>query len=201
MNTAAAETRRGTVWRKPSLLWTEQSTVSLDGGRKKKPRMWVWLWGDCSVSLSDLGWPPAGLALASGLAATVTITHMLKAGDGIVCMDDVYGGEAAPSEWVNDSKGVKKTQTTGNDFFLSFCFSTYKAQTATSKELLLRSAWMCHSLTAQCRRSWSPPWSPTPRWVRRGETRIATCRCSMAWLVTFPLSVCLLAQCKQRSGR
>ncbi|XP_068612940.1 cystathionine gamma-lyase-like [Brachionichthys hirsutus] len=32
------------------------------------------------------------LALASGLAATVTITHMLKAGDGIICMDDVYGG-------------------------------------------------------------------------------------------------------------
>ncbi|XP_029356557.1 cystathionine gamma-lyase [Echeneis naucrates] len=32
------------------------------------------------------------LALASGLAATVTITHMLKAGDGIVCMNDVYGG-------------------------------------------------------------------------------------------------------------
>ncbi|CAL9696100.1 unnamed protein product [Knipowitschia caucasica] len=32
------------------------------------------------------------LAVASGLAATVTITHMLKAGDGIVCMDDVYGG-------------------------------------------------------------------------------------------------------------
>ncbi|XP_031613999.1 cystathionine gamma-lyase [Oreochromis aureus] len=32
------------------------------------------------------------LALASGLAATVTITHMLKAGDGIVSMDDVYGG-------------------------------------------------------------------------------------------------------------
>uniref|UniRef100_A0A668A3M2 Cystathionine gamma-lyase n=1 Tax=Myripristis murdjan TaxID=586833 RepID=A0A668A3M2_9TELE len=32
------------------------------------------------------------LALASGLAATMTITHMLKAGDGVVCMDDVYGG-------------------------------------------------------------------------------------------------------------
>ncbi|XP_078141582.1 cystathionine gamma-lyase isoform X2 [Centroberyx gerrardi] len=32
------------------------------------------------------------LALASGLAATMTITHMLKAGDGIICMDDVYGG-------------------------------------------------------------------------------------------------------------
>ncbi|KAM9385564.1 cystathionine gamma-lyase-like [Pholidichthys leucotaenia] len=32
------------------------------------------------------------LAFASGLAATLTITHLLKAGDGIVCMDDVYGG-------------------------------------------------------------------------------------------------------------
>ncbi|XP_012721516.1 cystathionine gamma-lyase [Fundulus heteroclitus] len=32
------------------------------------------------------------LAFASGLAATVAITHMLKKGDGIVCMDDVYGG-------------------------------------------------------------------------------------------------------------
>lgn len=34
-----------------------------------------------------------GVAVASGLAATMTIVHMLKAGDGIVCMDDVYGGE------------------------------------------------------------------------------------------------------------
>ncbi|GAA6076243.1 cystathionine gamma-lyase, partial [Tachysurus ichikawai] len=32
------------------------------------------------------------VALASGLAATTTIVHMLKAGDGIVCMNDVYGG-------------------------------------------------------------------------------------------------------------
>nr|ACQ58689.1 Cystathionine gamma-lyase [Anoplopoma fimbria] len=32
------------------------------------------------------------IAVASGLAATVTITHLLKNGDGIVCMDDVYGG-------------------------------------------------------------------------------------------------------------
>lgn len=43
--------------------------------------------GSCNIS------SPAGLALASGLAATLTITHMLKSGDGIVCMDDVYGGE------------------------------------------------------------------------------------------------------------
>ncbi|KAF5893040.1 cystathionine gamma-lyase, partial [Clarias magur] len=32
------------------------------------------------------------VALASGLAATTTIVHMLKAGDGILCMNDVYGG-------------------------------------------------------------------------------------------------------------
>ncbi|KAA0712994.1 Cystathionine gamma-lyase [Triplophysa tibetana] len=32
------------------------------------------------------------LAVASGLAATLTITHLLKTGDGIVCMNDVYGG-------------------------------------------------------------------------------------------------------------
>uniref|UniRef100_A0A671FX46 Cystathionine gamma-lyase n=1 Tax=Rhinolophus ferrumequinum TaxID=59479 RepID=A0A671FX46_RHIFE len=36
--------------------------------------------------------PALGLAFASGLAATVTITHLLKAGDQIICMDDVYGG-------------------------------------------------------------------------------------------------------------
>lgn len=32
------------------------------------------------------------LALASGLAATMTIAHMLKCGDNIICMNDVYGG-------------------------------------------------------------------------------------------------------------
>ncbi|KAM5256412.1 cystathionine gamma-lyase [Ctenodactylus gundi] len=32
------------------------------------------------------------LAFASGLAATVSITHLLKAGDHVICMDDVYGG-------------------------------------------------------------------------------------------------------------
>lgn len=36
------------------------------------------------------------LAFASGLAATVTITHLLKAGEGIICMDDVYGGGTPP---------------------------------------------------------------------------------------------------------
>uniref|UniRef100_A0AAQ6ICX7 Cystathionine gamma-lyase n=1 Tax=Anabas testudineus TaxID=64144 RepID=A0AAQ6ICX7_ANATE len=32
------------------------------------------------------------VALASGMAAAVTITHLLKAGEGIICMDDVNGG-------------------------------------------------------------------------------------------------------------
>ncbi|XP_074121747.1 cystathionine gamma-lyase [Sminthopsis crassicaudata] len=32
------------------------------------------------------------LAFASGLAATLNITHLLKSGDHIICMDDVYGG-------------------------------------------------------------------------------------------------------------
>lgn len=52
--------------------------------------------------------PPAGIALASGLAATVTITHMLKSGDGIVCMDDVYGGEALLTTPCNLHNGVEK---------------------------------------------------------------------------------------------
>ncbi|XP_059840330.1 cystathionine gamma-lyase-like [Hypanus sabinus] len=32
------------------------------------------------------------LAFASGLATTMTIAHLLKSGDGIICMNDVYGG-------------------------------------------------------------------------------------------------------------
>jgi len=32
------------------------------------------------------------LTFSSGLAATSTITHLLNAGDHVVCMDDVYGG-------------------------------------------------------------------------------------------------------------
>lgn len=32
------------------------------------------------------------LCFSSGLSATVTITHLLKAGDHVVCFDDLYGG-------------------------------------------------------------------------------------------------------------
>lgn len=85
-------TLRGTVWRKLWLLWMVQSIVSVT----------TEIIAACStgarcVPTAAFFCPSlfAGLALASGLAATVTITHLLKAGDGIVCMDDVYGGEAA----------------------------------------------------------------------------------------------------------
>jgi len=33
-----------------------------------------------------------GFCFSSGLAATTTATHMLKSGDHVLCMDDVYGG-------------------------------------------------------------------------------------------------------------
>ncbi|MBX9767760.1 MAG: cystathionine gamma-synthase, partial [Bdellovibrionales bacterium] len=33
-----------------------------------------------------------GFAFASGVAATATLVHLLKAGDHVICMDDVYGG-------------------------------------------------------------------------------------------------------------
>lgn len=45
------------------------------------------IWSVCHFSLV------LGLAYASGLAATLNITHLLKAGDTIICMDDVYGGK------------------------------------------------------------------------------------------------------------
>uniref|UniRef100_S4R9H3 Cystathionine gamma-lyase n=1 Tax=Petromyzon marinus TaxID=7757 RepID=S4R9H3_PETMA len=37
------------------------------------------------------------MAFSSGLAATVTITHLLKAGDGVICMEDVYGANTDSS--------------------------------------------------------------------------------------------------------
>ena len=33
-----------------------------------------------------------GLATSSGLSATMLLTHFLKNGEHIVCVDDVYGG-------------------------------------------------------------------------------------------------------------
>lgn len=47
------------------------------------------------------------LAFASGLAATVTITHLLKAGDQIICVDDVYGGTNRYFRQVASEFGLK----------------------------------------------------------------------------------------------
>ncbi|XP_063481385.1 cystathionine gamma-lyase isoform X1 [Symphalangus syndactylus] len=49
------------------------------------------------------------LAFASGLAATVTITHLLKAGDQIICMDDVYGGTNRYFRQVASEFGLKSS--------------------------------------------------------------------------------------------
>ena len=37
--------------------------------------------------------PHAGIAAASGLAATTMLCQLLKSGDHIVAMDDLYGGQ------------------------------------------------------------------------------------------------------------
>lgn len=200
MNTAAVETRRGTVWRKPSLLWTEQSTVSLD------------MVGGVSLAVRRLQ--------RSSLWPRLT-SRRSRRGVGSGCHGDHHshaeGGRRhrlhgrrvrrwGGSLWMSKrraSEGVTKTRTTNDElFFPSFYSSTCKAQTATSKESLLRSAWMCHLLTAQSPRSSSPPWSPTLRWAGPGWNYnwhlAALARRDSA---VFPQPyVCLLAQYKRRSG-
>lgn len=92
---------------------------------------------------------PVGLALASGLAATMTITHMLKAGDGIVCMNDVYGGKRLPSvalkllhqNKLQDGLDVQTVRRLSS-----------QVPIVTFERLLLKLAWMCHLLTVQ---NWS----------------------------------------------
>lgn len=94
---------------------------------------------------------PAGLALASGLAATLTITHMLKSGDGIVCMDDVYGGERKAVQMMSPVQKcflVRKRKNFVRALCMCVCVCfTHKAQTATTKELPVIWAWRCHLLT------------------------------------------------------
>ncbi|XP_077462601.1 cystathionine gamma-lyase-like isoform X1 [Stigmatopora argus] len=50
------------------------------------------------------------LAVASGLAATLTITHLFKSDDEIVCMDDVYGGTNRYFKKVAAEFGLKITR-------------------------------------------------------------------------------------------
>jgi len=43
-------------------------------------------------TIAQLEGGQAGFAFASGMAAEATVIHLLKAGDHIICGDDVYGG-------------------------------------------------------------------------------------------------------------
>uniref|UniRef100_U3F8P8 Cystathionine gamma-lyase n=2 Tax=Micrurus TaxID=8634 RepID=U3F8P8_MICFL len=47
------------------------------------------------------------LAYASGLAATVNIAHLLKAGDTVICTDDVYGGTNRYFRRIATNMGLK----------------------------------------------------------------------------------------------
>jgi len=43
-------------------------------------------------TIAQLEGGKAGFAFATGMAAETTVIHLLKAGDHVVCVDDVYGG-------------------------------------------------------------------------------------------------------------
>jgi cystathionine beta-lyase/cystathionine gamma-synthase len=58
---------------------------------------------ECLASLEGARY---GLAFASGLAATTTLMLMLKAGDHVVCGDDVYGGTHRLFQRVMADKGL-----------------------------------------------------------------------------------------------
>ena len=55
------------------------------------------------------------LTFASGLAATSTITHLLKAGDHIVCMDDLYGGTNRYFRKVASNLGIQTSFVDATD--------------------------------------------------------------------------------------
>jgi cystathionine gamma-lyase len=59
---------------------------------------------DCLASLEN---GKFGMAFSSGCAATTTIAHLLKAGDHIICCDDVYGGTFRLFDKVIKHNGVE----------------------------------------------------------------------------------------------
>lgn len=163
------------VWIQPQ--WKPYQKLSWEG--RGCPGWSQVLWVSCSSPQGELMWhllsSHAGLALASGLAATVTITHMLKSGDGIICMDDVYGGEEAICG--SDSCAEKYDALNACRFLVvgglesgrplselwCFFFLTCKAQTATSKELPVIWVWRWRWLTVPNQSSLRLPWGLTPK--------------------------------------
>lgn len=61
---------------------------------------------DCLASLENGKY---GFSFASGCAATTTVLHMLKAGDHVVCMDDMYGGTSRLFNQVLAHNGIEFT--------------------------------------------------------------------------------------------
>lgn len=59
--------------------------------------------------LANLEGGKFGLAFASGCAATTTVAHLLKAGDHLICSDDVYGGTFRLFDKVIKNNGVEFT--------------------------------------------------------------------------------------------
>ena len=57
--------------------------------------------------LANLEGGKHGLAFASGCAATTTVVHLLKAGDHLICSDDVYGGTFRLFDKIIRNNGVE----------------------------------------------------------------------------------------------
>jgi cystathionine beta-lyase/cystathionine gamma-synthase len=65
--------------------------------------------------LASLEGAEHGLAYASGLAATTTIMHLLGPGDGVVSINDVYGGVYRMFSQVYEPKGYRFTYLSADE--------------------------------------------------------------------------------------
>jgi cystathionine beta-lyase/cystathionine gamma-synthase len=57
----------------------------------------------------------AGFAFATGMAASTTVIHLLKAGDHVICGDDIYGGSFRLFDSVMRNFGIQYTFLRLND--------------------------------------------------------------------------------------
>jgi cystathionine beta-lyase/cystathionine gamma-synthase len=57
----------------------------------------------------------AGFAFATGMAASTTVIHLLKAGDHVICGDDIYGGSFRLFDTVMRNFGIQFTFLRLND--------------------------------------------------------------------------------------
>jgi cystathionine gamma-lyase len=66
-------------------------------------------------SIASLENAKYALCFASGLAATMSITHLLKAGDHVICFDDLYGGTNRYFRTCASKMGIETTFTDMRD--------------------------------------------------------------------------------------